>query len=461
MDSALLEWCKRLIATPSISIEGTRRIAELCARELLAPAGIGARLFASKLDGEEQVNLLAVVPGSDSAATPLVLNTHLDTVPPGDRSLWTECGGDPFAATIVGDRIYGLGAADTKLDFVAKATALAHCRRPKRSVYLVGTFGEERGLRGAKEMAESGLLPRRALAFVGEPSGLRLVTAHKGLMVFELEVRFEPLRPTERVTAATHAVFVGRATHSSTPALGQNAIRAALAALAARPDLKALALSGGDAVNKVPARCEVIVAGELSGSVPGAAEIEKVSTDRGSFIPGQALTALYRFAEALQQFADRTGTAEPDFAPPTLTCNAGVLRSSPNTLTLEFELRPPPGLPLDSVRSGVERIAAEAFRSAGDVEPALVEKRANAGFRSRLDGETVECAMATMARAGLPLETNVKAGCTEAGVYAAAGLEPVVFGPGPSAGVIHAPNEYNLLSEVEGALRFYRELLKR
>jgi len=67
--------------------------------------------------------------------------------------------------------------------------------------------------------------------------------------------------------------------------------------------------------------------------------------------------------------------------------------------------------------------------------------------------------MTALARAQLPLETGVKAGCTEAGVYAAAGLHPIVFGPGPSTGVIHAPNEYNLLSEVEGAISFYRALL--
>jgi acetylornithine deacetylase/succinyl-diaminopimelate desuccinylase-like protein len=69
-------------------------------------------------------------------------------------------------------------------------------------------------------------------------------------------------------------------------------------------------------------------------------------------------------------------------------------------------------------------------------------------------------AMAALAAADLPLETGVKAGCTEAGIYASKGIVPVVFGPGPSTGVIHAPNEYNLVSEVEGALRFYRELLR-
>ncbi len=97
---------------------------------------------------------------------------------------------------------------------------------------------------------------------------------------------------------------------------------------------------------------------------------------------------------------------------------------------------------------------------APDLQVDLTERRANPGFRSPLDSETVELAMAALATAGLPLATNVKAGCTEAGIYAAAGLKPVVFGPGPSTGVIHAPNEYNLLGEVEQASGFYRELLR-
>ena len=69
-------------------------------------------------------------------------------------------------------------------------------------------------------------------------------------------------------------------------------------------------------------------------------------------------------------------------------------------------------------------------------------------------------AMEAQARAGVPIAHSVKTGCTEAGVYAAAGLHAVVFGPGPSAGNIHAPNEYNLLSEVESAVRFYAALLE-
>ena len=197
MDPALLEWCQRLVACRSVTAEGTRQIAELCASGMLAPAGITARLIASTREGAEQVNLVASIRGRESSLRPIVLNTHLDTVPPGAPELWTACGGDPFTTRVDGDRIYGLGAADTKLDFAAKVFALTAIRTPRRDVHLVGSFGEEHGLTGAKEIVEAAILPAGAMVFVGEPSRLEVITAHKGLIVFELRLGFTPLRIDE------------------------------------------------------------------------------------------------------------------------------------------------------------------------------------------------------------------------------------------------------------------------
>ena len=459
MEAQVLSWCNRLIRCRSVTGEGTRAIAEMCALELLAPLGIEARLVPSAHEGSAQVNLVATIKGRDSAATPVVLNTHLDTVPPGDNILWTECGGDPFAPTIRGDRIYGLGAADTKLDFVAKVMALAARGTPRRDVHLVGTFGEEHGLVGAKEVVAAGLLPRNALAYVGEPSRLQVITAHKGLMVFELTAWFEPQRFEQQSAATTRLVFDGRSAHSSTPSLGRNAICLALAALETNPQIRVASISGGDAVNKVPARCEAIISGEFDRGMDAtrAEGLDGVALD---FIPPPAIEALAIFVANLQKFADHAAVPEPDYAQPTLTSNPGVIKSRADSLTLQFELRPSPALPLETVRRGVGEVAEEISRKIPQVKLKLAELRANPGFRSALDGEAVELAMAALARAGLPLESGVKAGCTEAGVYSAAGLRPVVFGPGPSTGVIHAPNEYNFLADVAGAINFYRELLQ-
>lgn len=461
METALLEWCRRLIACRSVTAEGTRRIAELCASEMLAPAGIATRLIPSTREGAEQVNLVAAIRGRDSSLRPIVLNTHLDTVPPGARQLWTACDSDPFTARVDGDSIYGLGAADTKLDFAAKVFALTAIGTPRRDVYLVGSFGEEHGLTGAKEIVEAAILPAGAMAFVGEPSRLEVITAHKGLMVFELKLAFTPLRVDEPMQTR-RLTFAGKAAHSSTPALGVNAIDVALEAMATNLKLNLAAISGGTAVNVVPPRCDVVVTTDIALDIPIGGAIEAANFDGpiGEIIPLEVVTTMIRFIAALRKYADGGGGDEPGYAAPTLTCNPGVIRSASGSMTLEFEMRPPPGLALDEVRAGVARVVEEISRSAVGVSVAFSEKRANPGFRAAAASETVEIAMGALAAAGLALNSGVKSGCTEAGVYAAAGLEPVVIGPGPSTGVIHAPNEYNFLSDVEAAVRFYRALLE-
>lgn len=457
IETNIVALCKRLIAIPSVSMMGTRRIAEFCAREILAPRGIDARIIPSPKQGPEQVNLVAFVAGARHALTPILLNTHLDTVPPGEPTLWTECAGGPFDASIKDDRIYGLGAADTKLDFLAKAVALGQRGKPNRDVWLVGTFGEEHGLVGAKELAASNVIPRGAIGMVGEPSQLKVITAHKGLMAFELAIQFDPVRADTEVEGCK-VIFVGKAAHSSTPALGNNAIIKALEGIGAKAKTRVASIDGGDAVNKVPAQCEVVVAADAATRFDGCARAPAGRVTH--FIPEETVETLAQFSRNLSGLADTLGPPEADYAPPTLTSNIGVVRTNGDVVVVEFELRPPPSLALDAVRNGINLIVERLAHGASALKLRLGERRANPGFRSADGSEAVELAMGALARAKLPLDTDVKAGCTEAGVYASAGLFPIVFGPGPSTGVIHAPNEYNLLSDVEGAIRFYSALLE-
>src|SRR3972149_6299613 len=45
----------------------------------------------------------------ESGRPELLFNTHMDTVPPGDRTTWRH---DPLGAQIEGTRLFGRGAAD-------------------------------------------------------------------------------------------------------------------------------------------------------------------------------------------------------------------------------------------------------------------------------------------------------------------------------------------------------------
>jgi len=124
--------------------------------------------------------------GAGDASAPLVLfDTHLDTVPAAAG--WTR---SPCSATVEGERVYGLGANDAKASVAAMCCAVAAFARaplPFR-LGLALVEGEETKSVGTERvlahLAERGRRP--AMAVLGEPTGLDIAVAQKGLMVLEL-----------------------------------------------------------------------------------------------------------------------------------------------------------------------------------------------------------------------------------------------------------------------------------
>jgi acetylornithine deacetylase len=112
----------------------------------------------------------------------LLVNAHLDTVPP--NADWTS---DPFTARIEGDRMFGLGTADTKGAIAAILAALADAR-PKDTGILFS--GDEEYSSVVMRAFVDG--PRRAgieRAIVCEPTSLRAGTRHRGIASFEVDVQ--------------------------------------------------------------------------------------------------------------------------------------------------------------------------------------------------------------------------------------------------------------------------------
>ncbi len=77
-----------------------------------------------------EVDLFAVEPGRENAVgvirgkgdgRSLIYNGHVDVVPPGDPTIWTD--GNPFSGRNDGERIWGRGASDMKSGVVAQAFA--------------------------------------------------------------------------------------------------------------------------------------------------------------------------------------------------------------------------------------------------------------------------------------------------------------------------------------------------
>jgi len=146
----------------------------------------------------------------------LVLAGHSDTVP-YDPQLWKS---DPLTLTEDGDRWIGLGVCDMKGFFPLIIEAvLPLLDQPFRQPLLIlATCDEESSMSGARALAEAGRPLGRA-AVIGEPTGLKPIRLHKGVMMERIDI-------------------LGRSGHSSDPSLGHSALEAMHDVMGAMKDLR-------------------------------------------------------------------------------------------------------------------------------------------------------------------------------------------------------------------------------
>jgi acetylornithine deacetylase len=78
----------------------------------------------AEVEREQAFGLAAVSAGDETPA--LVLQGHLDVVPPGDPETWG--GSDPFSAEVHQGRLYGRGACDMKAGFAANVAVVETLR---------------------------------------------------------------------------------------------------------------------------------------------------------------------------------------------------------------------------------------------------------------------------------------------------------------------------------------------
>ncbi len=158
-------------------------------------------------DDATKSNLLATI-GPDIEGG-VVLSGHTDVVPVAGQD-WSS---DPFTMdtrTVDGaTRHFGRGTADMK-GFIANVLARVPdftAANLKTPIHIALSYDEEIGCRGVGRMIAElgGAVPMPAIAIVGEPTSMQIVTGHKGIRGFEFS-------------------FKGIAAHSSAPHLGVNAI---------------------------------------------------------------------------------------------------------------------------------------------------------------------------------------------------------------------------------------------
>jgi succinyl-diaminopimelate desuccinylase len=171
---------------------------------------LAARASQAGLDVEfktvfpNRANLLAYLAPARKPKQRLLLAPHMDTV-----------GGEPmtdrlFTPRRQGGRIHGRGACDTKGSMAAMWSAVAEVARSRQrpqqtEIVFVALVDEESGQGGSRALVAGRF--RAQLAIVGEPTRLKVVTAHKGDLWLQLET-------------------VGKAAHGARPDLGRNAVHA-------------------------------------------------------------------------------------------------------------------------------------------------------------------------------------------------------------------------------------------
>ncbi len=119
----------------------------------------------------------------------VVLSGHSDVVPV-DGQAWSS---DPFTVIERDGRLYGRGTCDMKGYLALSIWALveAQARGVSRPLQIAISYDEELGCTGAPPMiaAMQGVLPKAEIALIGEPSGMGIITGHKGGTGYRVHVK--------------------------------------------------------------------------------------------------------------------------------------------------------------------------------------------------------------------------------------------------------------------------------
>lgn len=251
-------------------------------------------------------NLLASRGHGDDGG--MVLSGHTDTVP-CDPQLWSS---DPFTLSERNGRLHGLGICDMK-SFLAIALEAMRPVRDKdlaRPLTIVATADEESTMAGARALATSGRNLGR-FALIGEPTNLRPVRMHKGIMMLAISV-------------------TGRSGHSSDPDLGRNALEGMHRVIGRLldwrqqlqsrhhnplfavpvPTLNLGHIHGGDNPNRICGRCELHIDLRLLPGMDSAGLLQDLESHVAAALAGTGLQhelrRLFSGIEPMETPADST-----------------------------------------------------------------------------------------------------------------------------------------------------------
>ena len=231
----------------------------------------GSDLHLVKNDTGDKASIYATLGPLDRGG--LLFSGHTDVVPV-DGQDWTN---DPFKMVQRDGRLFGRGTCDMK-GFVAAALAQAHRLKDqtlKTPVHFALSYDEEVGCLGVRPLTKAiaDRFPLPAMAIVGEPTEMNIVSGHKSgyrFITTVTGVEGHSSRPQDGVNAIQYAAsLIGYLDQLQSEYLDDTKLNTAFS-----PPYSTLhvgTITGGTALNIIPGECEFVW--EFRG-VPELAEEE-------------------------------------------------------------------------------------------------------------------------------------------------------------------------------------------
>jgi len=208
----------------------------------------------------DRANVIGRIKGTGGGPK-LMLNGHLDVVPPGELDQWRH---PPFEPHVEDGQLFGRGSCDMKggiSAILAAVKSIAGSKTKLKGDLLVTFVADEESLgKGVNDIVERGY--SADMAVIGEPTRLQVVTAHKGLIWVELSTfgksaHASTVKSNDRgdeVNAIYKMCKAISATENYLPALEKINHK-----LVGNPTISVGEISGGTKPNVVPDNCRAII----------------------------------------------------------------------------------------------------------------------------------------------------------------------------------------------------------
>lgn len=443
-----IETCRKLISfdssPTSSTVESVQYLAQLAQQE-----GFSVDIMNEVQNGVAQANIIVRTEPFKPGDQEFLLQAHLDTVDPGHFALWKKNSFNPYDATIMDGRIYGVGTAEVKLDFLCKLEALKNLKDRKFTTLkpvLVGTFGEETGMQGALKLIRKNKINAK-FALIAETSDLKIIHAAKGFATVEIRIPFsnqemehKANRDTIESTSTQSKVFAGKSAHSSSPQLGENAIVKMFEYLDRMPDdMIVVEADGGTRFN----------------TIPNQAIVELDFSSAHQSVTLKKLKQIYSVLKTVQKEMEEIQDSE--FEPNHSTLSIGLVRTHDDHIMVGGSCRILPNVTQEVYEKWMQDIKSVCDKNQAEFRITDYKRP----FRTSDTSQLVKAAQSILQKMNLDSTCRALASTNEASLFSRINIECICFAAGVREGNVHTPEEHVKIGDLEKSISFYQQMVER